>query len=130
AFPALGCLQTIFEIANAREVLVEPHPVAASNVALQVAHLVGDGIQNRTSRIEFCDPRFNLRWIALNEHLPEDARSALFRRNGDAAAGPRKRARATIHSEGQRGKARLVADALGDVLIERNRVAERTASRM
>ena len=93
SLPSFGFLQAIFEFADAGEVLVEPRAVGGAHAALEVADLVGDGVENGPAGIEFRDLRFDLFGAALNEHLAEDAGGALFRRDGDAVAGPGEGAR-------------------------------------
>ena len=103
---------------------------AAPTLRSRSADLVGDGVENGPAGIEFRDLRFDLFGAALNEHLAEDAGGALFRRDGDAVAGPGEGARPCVDGQRERGKARLIADAFGDVLVERDGVAERTAGRV
>lgn len=54
----------------------------------------------------------------------------MFGRDRNAAAGPGERTEAGIDGERQRREAGLIADSFGDVLVERNRVAEGAAGRM
>ena len=103
---------------------------AAPTLRSRSADLVGYGIENGPAGIEFRDLGFDLFGAALNEHLAEHAGGALFRRDGDAVTGPGEGARPGVDGQGQRGKARLIADAFGDVLVERDGVAERTAGRV
>ena len=73
--------------------------------------------------------RFDFRWRSLEEELAEHLGSTLFRRDGHAGSGPGQTATA-VHRERERRKPSLNADVFGDVLVQRDGVAEGTAGRM
>ena len=108
ALPALGCLQPLLEVADAGEVLVEAITVALADGRLQVLRLAGDGVEDAASGVQFADLGFDLRRAALQEHLLEDGRGFVFRRDRDAGAGPGEAAVAGVDGERQRREARLV----------------------
>ena len=97
---------------------------------MQILGLAGDSVENAAAGVELADLRVDLRRASLQEHLLEYRRGLVLRRNGDAGAGPGEAARARVDGERQGREAGENADLLGDVLIERNGVAERTAARM
>ena len=130
ALPVARLLQPVLEVADAREILIETAAVARADIALQVLRLVGDGVEDAASGVEPVDLSLDLLGRALQEKLVEHVGRALFGRNGDAGAGPRKAADRAIDGERERREARESADALGDVLVERNGVAERAARRV
>ena len=74
--------------------------------------------------------RGDLLRCALQEELVEDVGRALFGRDGHAGACPGETARRAIDGQRERRESRECADALGDELIERYGVAERTARRV
>src|SRR5436309_506852 len=93
-----------------RRICQESMMRSRAQATLQATDLIGYGIENRPARIEFRDLCFDLFGAALNEHLAEHAGGALFRRNGDAVTRPGERPRPGINGQGERGKARLIAD--------------------
>ena len=120
----------MLQIAHAGEVLVEARAIARADARLQIFGLAGDRVEDAAAGVELADLRVDLRGAALQEHLLEYGRRFVFRRNGDAGAGPGKAAIARVDGEGEGRKAGEDADLLGDVLIERDGIAEGAAAGM
>jgi len=72
SFPAFGFLETVFEVADAGEVLVHAAAVAGAEVALQVLRLIGDGVEDALSGIEFSDTGVDFLGSTLKKKLLED----------------------------------------------------------
>ena len=129
-FPTARGLEAVLEIAHAREILVEAVAVAGGDPAGEFAGLAGNRIEDAATVIELAQLRLHLLGRALEKKLFEHLGGLVFGRDGDAGAGPRKAARAGVDGERERGKTREGTDLLGDVLVERDGVAKRTATRM
>ena len=102
----------------------------APTLRLQILGLPGDRVQDAPPSVELADLRVDLRRAPLQEQLLEHPARFVLRRNRHARAGPRQAARAPVDRQRQRREPRQHPDPLGDVLVERNRVAERAAARM
>ena len=98
--------------------------------ALQLLGVAGDGVEDAFAGFELADLGLDLVGGALDEQLPEHLGRLVLRRNGDAGAGARQAARARVDGQRERREARERADALGDVLVERDGVAKRAAARV
>src|SRR5687767_2746544 len=120
----------MFEVAHAGEVLVQSVAITRAHITLQILHLIGNGIEDAASGVEFLHLRLDLRRSALQEKLFEDRGRFIFRRNGHACARPRKTAAARVDTKSERRKPCENADLFRDVLVEGNGVAKRTAAGM
>ena len=125
-------LHPLLQFAHAREILVEPVAVVRTDAALQGLRLVGHGIEDATAELQLAHLVRLLRLGPLDEEMAEDFRSLLIARDEHAGAGPRKTAHALldVDAEVQGREPRQMPDALGDVLVERDGVAEAAAARM
>jgi hypothetical protein len=123
-------LQAILEAAHAREILLDPVAILRAELLLQSFRLHRDGVEDAACVVQFLDLRGDPGLGALEEKLLVDFRRFVLRWHGDAGARGRKTAGATVDRERQRGKTPDHADALGDHLIKRDRVAEAAAARM
>ena len=130
ALPVARLLEAVLEVADAGEILVETAAVARADVAFELLRLVGDRVEDAASGVEPVDLRLDLLGRALQEELVENVGRLLFRRDGDAGARPREAAGRAVDGERERREPRERADALGDVLVERDGVAERAAGRV
>lgn len=90
--------------------------------------LLADGVEDAFAGVELLNLGGDLLGVALEKELLEDFGRFVFRRNGDAGARPREAAAAGIYTEGDRREAGERADLLGDLLIERDGVAEGAAA--
>src|SRR4051812_33894681 len=108
----------MLQIAHARQILIEPAAIAIAELALQVARLIGDGVENALAGIELANLRIHFFRRALKEQLLENIRRPPFRRNRYRRARPGKTARPGIHAKRQRRKTCESAQTLGDELIE------------
>ena len=130
ALPAFRCLEALFQVAHAGEVLIEAFAVAGAYAGLEVFGLSGDGVEDAAAGIEFANLRVDLGRASLQEHLLEHSRGFVFGRDGDAGAGPGEAAGASVDGEGERWETGEDSDLFGDVLIEGNRIAEGAAARV
>ena len=124
AFPALGGLQPLFEVADAGEVLVEAFTISCSKTDSQALCLICHCIENRAAGVELEKLGINFLLSSLNEELLEDLGGLVLGRNRHAGAGAGQTAATGIDRESQGWEAGQDADALCDVLVERDRVTE------
>ena len=128
-----GHLQPVLEVADAGEVLVEA--VAVARRRRRAAGPAPGRPRRRgcSGRVELADLRFDF-CLACPARNSCRKTSEAFSSQGisDAGAGPGEAALALldVDAEGERGEAGQVADPLGDVLVERDGVAEAAAARV
>src|SRR3954470_15066755 len=96
----------MFEVADAREVLLETAAVARAHLPLEIFRLVRDGIEDAAPGVEPVDLRVDLPGCALQEQLVEYVGCPLFGRDGDAGARPRKAASRAIDGQRERRESR------------------------
>ncbi len=63
----------MFKIANAGKILIQPAAVAITQVALQIARLIRDGVENALAGIQLMNPRVDFLGRALKKKLLKDA---------------------------------------------------------
>jgi hypothetical protein len=103
--------------------------IQSAHLPLKRLRLSGDDIQDAASSVDIADPLLDLALRSLQEELLKNAGRALLRWDGHARTRPGKAAGA-VDRQRQRREAGVAAQVLRDVLIQRNRVAERTTRRM
>ena len=132
SLPFLGLLHALLEVAHAGKILVEAGPVPAAGGPLQLPGLAGDGIEDALAAVELAHLRLHLGRRALHKEALEDVRHLFLARDEHAGAGPGQAAYALfdVHAKRERREAGAVADPLGDILVERDRVAESAAAGM
>src|SRR5688572_9236369 len=117
----------MLEIADAREILIEPTAIAGAEIPLQGGGLLSERVENAAPAVEVANLRLHLLGRALEKKLVEHVGCAALRRNRHARTGPRKTARAAVDRERERREARQRPNAFRDVLVKRDGVAKRAA---
>jgi hypothetical protein len=120
--PLLGAGQAPFELANAREVLVELFAIGGADAALHVLGLFADGIEDAPAVAQAAGLFGDVFRAAFGEETGEDAGRKDVRRHDGAGAGPRQAE--ALAAQGQTGEAGLAANVVGRELVERDAVAE------
>ena len=120
----------MLQVTDTCEILFEPAPVARAEVALEILGLLPDDVEDAAPAVEVADLRLHLLGSALEEKLVEHLGGALLWRDGDTGSRPRETAPAAVDRERERRETRADADALGDILVERDAIAERAARRV
>src|SRR5439155_3755369 len=94
--------------------------------------LPGHRVEDALARLQLAHLRRGLGLGPLQKHPAENVRRLFFARNHHARSRPRKAAHALlhVHTQCERRKPREMPDALADVLVERDGVAETGAARM
>src|SRR4029079_12377772 len=106
------------------EVLIEPPFVALPEILLKVLRLVGHDIEDALAGVQFANSGVDFLLRALEEELVEHTGSALLWGDRNTCARPRKRPPADVDAARERRKPRENADAFGNELVQRDRVAE------
>ena len=131
-FPLRSAREALLQIAHAGQILIEPRPILRPDAGFEAAGLIGDGIHDALAKREPTRLGLHLFLRAGYEHFAEHRGGLLFRWNQHASARPGKAALPlrNVHTQGQRRKPRLIPQALGRILVERNRVAKTAVARM
>ena len=128
-FPFLTLAETVFEFADTGEELIESVAVRGADLAVELLGAFADRVEDAAALAELVHLGFDFFGGALDEELAEKVRRGIVARYLDAGLGVGK----TLFrsdADGKRREARVVADALGSVLVDGNGVAEAAASGM
>src|SRR5205823_4163849 len=100
--------------------------VTRADGTLEVFSLPGHRVEDALAQFQFSPLRLHLGPGSLQKHPAKNFRRLFLARNQHARTGPGQTAQALLHvnAEGQRLEAGQVADALSDVLVERDGIAE------